>query len=768
MSDLEKYQDQVLEQRPPGFETLPESGGESPFSIITGILRRWYIVLLVFVAMCAIGIPAIWFSIEPLYNVTGAIRVAPILSNILTGQADGGEISNYQSFMNTQAEIMTSRQVVQRVADNLVDRNLAFFDDRAIDLVARLKHALKNTRAKPEPADVLKGAVSSGIIAAEPRQRTELLEIAMKSTNSKEAVQIVNAFIRAYMAVEVSAAAQGQGQKLSVLENERRVLAEKLQNQREAIRQLAQEYGTTTLGGRQDMMLQRVTTLLATLTELEARRINLEAQVQLLERTNQPSVAPGEVLQMRTEHINSDPKVQELTRSIVQLEQELIVARQTFAPANPALKQKQELLDAFYSSLEQKRQEIAGTFDEAVSEEIEKAGKERLSNVRSELDQTKEYEKRLRDVLAKEDAQTIELGRKQLQIQDLQYQLDLDKEMYDTVRRRIRELEMERKRPARISVAFNAEVSHVRDKRVKYSAALVFGALACGMMLAFLKDRADQSLRTPDDVVKRIGIRIIGTTTSPQAVKRRLLLKQVIEDYQTIRANLGLLSSDGMPKKLVVTSPAMQEGKTTFAVNLSTSLARAGKKVLLIDGDLRKPEISSLLGLPKGLRGLQDVLFGREFNQAVYAMPSSGLDVLAADFRNQADAYELLASPLTAQNINMASEAYDHVIIDTPPVLAFPDTLVWAKMADAVILVSFAGQTTAPDLREAKEKLAQLNVKVLGTVLSNVRAGGSYYRYGYNYYAHGAPSRKKTGRNRPNLLLPPNWNPGENAQSAGS
>jgi hypothetical protein len=121
-----------------------------------------------------------------------------------------------------------------------------------------------------------------------------------------------------------------------------------------------------------------------------------------------------------------------VTRSIVQLEQELFVARQTFAPANPALKQKQELLDAFYSSLEQKRQEIAGTFDETVSEEIEKAGKERLSNVRSELDQTKEYEKRLRDVLAKEDAQTIELGRKQLQIQDLQYQLDLDKEMYDT------------------------------------------------------------------------------------------------------------------------------------------------------------------------------------------------------------------------------------------------------------------------------------------------------------------------------------------------
>jgi tyrosine-protein kinase Etk/Wzc len=135
-------------------------------------------------------------------------------------------------------------------------------------------------------------------------------------------------------------------------------------------------------------------------------------------------------------------------------------------------------------------------------------------------------------------------------------------------------------------------------------------------------------------------------------------------------------------------------------------------------------------------------------------MPSTGLDVLAADSRNRADAYELLALPLTAQYINTISEKYDHVIIDTPPVLAFPDALMWAKIADAVILTSFAGQTIAPDLREATEKLAQINVNVLGTVLSNVEAGHSYYRYGHNYYAQNARSRKNAKRATAKLLLP--------------
>jgi len=755
MNNLEKYHGQVIEQRPANFEMRPESDNETTSNLVAGVLRRWRIVLLTFLLLCFVGIPAIWLSIKPLYSVTGAVKVAPILTNILSGEEENyGGKSVYDRFMYTQAEMITSSRVIQRAADDLADKDLTFFKSGVPDPVAKLKHALKDTKPKPEPASILKRAILDGVITVAPARRSELILITTKSTKPHEAKVIVDAFISAYMAIEVSSSAQGEDQKLSVLENERRVLAEKLQTQRKAIRQLGQEYGTITLNSRQDMMLQRVASLLAELTKIEARRINLEAQVQLLEQTKEQSIEPDNLLRMREEYINNDPMVNVLTASVAQLDQELIVAKQTLAPTNPELKRKTGLLEALRARLEQCKKEASESFDDLVSKEIAKTGNQKLVNAKTELEQIAAYEKRLQEILAKEDSETIELGRRQLSIQDMQDQLALTKELHDKICRRIQELEMERKRPARISVAYNADIAHIRDKRIKYTMALIFGAMAAGMLLAFLRDKADLSLRTPDDVVKRIGVRIIGTTTSLHTIKPALLPRQVAEDYRTIRANLGLLNDGGLPKKLVITSPGMRDGKTTFAINLATSMCKSGKNVLLIDGDLRKPDIAHLLNLPKGSRGLQDVLFGKELGQAVFSIPSTGLDVLAANSRNGVDAYELLVLPQTAQHINMVSQKYDHVIIDTPPVLAFPDALLWAKISDAVILTSIAGKTTAPDLKEAKEKLAEINARVLGTVLSNVPVSHSYYRYGYHYHSRDGQKGKKTTQADTKLLLP--------------
>jgi capsular exopolysaccharide synthesis family protein len=745
MNELDKYHDQVIETSVADSGASSESGSIPVLGLITGVLRRWYVVLAIFAAVCFVGIPAIWFLKEPAYNVTGFIRVAPILTNLLSGEVEKGEISNYQSFMNTEAIRVTSSSIVERVADNLVDKKLRFFEEGAADPVKKLNRIIAGDKAAPNLVSVLKEAVADEILTAKADKLSELIRINMECKYPEEAKQIVDAFIRAYMATAVSDSSNAENQKLSLLENEQKVLLQKLESQRETILKLGQEFGATSLDDRYNIKLQRVSGLLGELTKLESERMRLEIEVNMLEQSKSEERAdPAELVRIRQEYVNTDSRVKTLAENITQLEQQLIVARQMLAPQNPELAVKAGLIEKLKERLAELKKEAEETFDSSVSKVTTKTGGEKLLQAKAALERTMAYEKSYREKLAKEDIETVEVGRKQLSIKDLQDQLALTKERYDQYTRRIQELELERKQPARISVAQYADIASISDKRIKLTLAIVFGAMACGVAAAFLMAKADHRMWTPSDVTKSINIRIIGTTTSLDDVERALLPERTEEDFQTICANLGLFSETGrdVPKRLVITSPGAGDGKTTSAINLATSLSRRGKKVLLIDGDLRKPDVAHFLSLPKDLKGLQDVISEGALDQAVCRLPSIGFDIIPAAFHNAPQAYELLMRLHEGRHIDKICEKYDHVIIDTPPVLAFPDALIWAKMVGSVLLTSVAGQTTGVDLQKARERLAQTNIALLGIILCNVQADRGYYGYAYKYYMQNGKNKK--------------------------
>ena len=754
MNNLEKYLDQVIEQGPVAYDApLDEPPQEVKPNFFQGVARRWYIVLLVIVAVSAVGLPLVWVLVEPRYIVQGAVRVAPAVDSILAGQAHGTTGNAYRDFVNTQAKILTSGPVLRRIADELTDRDLGVFSGRPQNTLEEVKDKIMPKTGVVDPAAVLKALVASQTITASHLPQSELVAVTMKGPNANEAKQIVDAFLHHYRATYGADSVQEDNNKLSTLELTQKELLAQIDRARKEMRTLADEYGTMELDARQDMEMQSQAVLLQELTRLEARRIALEANMSLLKETKLPSLSPDQLVAARKEYVNSDPMITELSANIVLMERDLLIARQNFKPGTSALARQEQVLESFKKTVEEKRAELGEEFDATLDDRLKEAAQQRLANAQAEIDGLEIHLELLRKELTDQDMATQKVGRTNLDIQDFQYDLGLDTEMYKEVSRKIKLMEIERQRRPRITPAYAADVISTQDRRIKLAAAVFFGAMACGAGLAFLRDKMDKTLQTPADVTRHLGLPVLGTTTSSRTVKPAQFAEQIAGDYQTIRTNLRLLTNGGMPRKLSVCSPGMREGKTTFAVNLATSLAKSGKKVLLIDGDLRKPDVRYMLKISNGTAGVQEVLMGEDPSQAIVSVPESGLHVLPANARNMTDVYELLVSSTAADQIDRLGRDYDHVIIDTPPALAFPDALVWAKLTDAVVLVGFAGQTTAPDFKETKERFARIRARVLGAILSNVPAEQSLYRYGYGYRTH-APTAGGRSARKSKLLLP--------------
>jgi len=402
MNDLAKYHDndRIIEQKVVSFETLPEPDSPDTSDLLKGVLCHWPIVLVTFVLICAIGIPAVWYLIEPKYRATASIRVAPIIPNILFSDKDSENVMPmYDNFKNDQARLIkVDQRILIRVADDLADEGLKFFENKSplpkklVGLVNALPQAIRKkiiTTISPEkpvdPVEALRQAIRGGIITATPVKGSEMINIYVVSTESQEAVKIAGSFRTAYMSIEGSKSSQEGDQKLQLLENERKVFADKLKRQRDDLRRLAEEYGTVELTPRQEIMLQRVAALQGLATKIDADKLLLEIRIELLEKTKDEPIFQKVLLERRHTFIQSDLLVQMLTRRIAELEEELISAGQILSSENPELKRRAELLEAFKTNLKEHRKKVEKTFDESITEELSENREASLTDAKLEL-----------------------------------------------------------------------------------------------------------------------------------------------------------------------------------------------------------------------------------------------------------------------------------------------------------------------------------------------------------------------------------------------
>ena len=226
---------------------------------------------------------------------------------------------------------------------------------------------------------------------------------------------------------------------------------------------------------------------------------------------------------------------------------------------------------------------------------------------------------------------------------------------------------------------------------------------------------------------------------------------RIEESYKTIRANIMFSIMKKGCKKIVVTSSAPNEGKTTTTVNLAVSISQADQKVLLIDGDLRKPKIHNYFSVPNspGLTNyLGDKISGKrntDLFSVIHPTEYENLCVLCSGTIPPNPA-ELLGSELMAEFLDDVSKDFDYIIIDTPPINVVSDCMPLVRESDGVVVVVRSNHSTHPELQRALSSLEFIDAKIIGFVVNFVesRAGryGKYSKYGYGYslyrsYAYG-------------------------------
>ena len=356
---------------------------------------------------------------------------------------------------------------------------------------------------------------------------------------------------------------------------------------------------------------------------------------------------------------------------------------------------------------------------------------------------------------AKREVQSV--NRKQYELDSLEREVEANRELYDMFLVRFKETSASQDmRSALARVVDPAIVPRgsvkPRKKRTVLLALMI--ALAAGIVLAFLVDHLDNTIKDADDVQNKLAIPMLGQLSKLKTRGKDddSPLRHFLEDahsnfseiMRTVRTGIALSGMDGSNKTVLVTSSMAGEGKSTVAMNLAFATGQM-ERVLLIDADMRRPSIGKVCKLPEDAMGLSQFVLGTAtISECVHELKGTNTYVMPAGVIPP-NPLEMLSSSRFAQVIDKLGQAFDRVIIDSAPALAVSDALVLARFASIVVYVIRCDHTPFQAVRTGTQRLREFSSPTISVVLNQVvtRASAKYGKYGYyspdyhSYYGHG-------------------------------
>ena len=730
----------------------------APMAVFKSFRRRWALATGLG-AVCAllVGFTAYLIVPAPKYSTTAYLQVATHQPRIIFDVKE--QLADYRTFQKTQMELIKSPVVLDPVLRDPRVASLALVKEQA------------------DPSEWLLREIQVGF-----QNGSEILLISMSGATPNELKPIIDTVVSAYIEHVVDQDHKSRVDRLERLHKLYSQYQEELKSRRTSIRQLTANVGSDdrmTLAMRQGFQVE-------SLHMLEKERIDIRSQLRRLtsfaevievkqkEAASVPptaiaAYAPGLAPAARSPldkqqaelareaaieaRIMSHPEVAKHRKNIAIQNSKIVqlgrLARDRSDPALQAVRLKRaDAVQDHEAARAQVREELLARMSEGQAPNDALAGNGNNAGMKSHLDTLRDsievHTKHEAAVQAEIDTLSAHISKFSTQALDLvneQNDIDITGATTQKIGSEIEGLEVELQAPRRINKLTDAGIPRQKDHAKQYlmCGGASFGAFALAIMAVTFLELKTMRIESVSEVVTDLGIPLVGAlpalpgrggkVSKAEDQRWQGLLVESIDATRTMLLHAARVNST---RAVLITSAMKGEGKTSLAAHLATSLARAGRKTLLIDCDLRRPTLHQLFDVQR-VPGLCELLRGEaELNDVIRPTPADDLNLLPAGVCDGL-ALQAIAQDGVRDVLVGLKKRYDFIIIDSAPVLPVVDTMLISQQVDAVLFSVMREVSRVPLVQAAHERLASLGVKVLGAVVSGAERRDYMHSYDYEY-----------------------------------
>jgi polysaccharide biosynthesis transport protein len=510
---------------------------------------------------------------------------------------------------------------------------------------------------------------------------SRVINLTMQSIDPNGAAQLVNGLAQTYVEQNLDTRRQGSHDAAESLNQRLDELKRAANTSEEALQRYREKKDWVALGEQQNIVVQKLAQLNVSATSARTERLEKQAVYQQLTAIQQ-SGSPLDTFSP----IATNSFIQGLKAELAALRKERV--------------QLSERLGNLHPDIIKVDTAIANA-DRRLNDEMSKI----VEGVRNDYEAAQDKERRITTALEDQKREVLSLNQKSIEFGQLQRDAVSTQQMFDAVRQRVKETDLAGELQANNAVG-----------------------------LAFGVEYANPHIAGTNDIVQTLGLAVLGVAPRIPGWKNRPVSLDALppsfqEALRSIRTSI-FLSPIAATRSMAVTSSVAAEGKTIISSNLAVSMAKSGRRVLLVDADLRRPQLHRLFNLPRS-PGLSEVLMGEvKVSAALVELPLAGLFVLPAG-ASVANPTELLDNERLRVLIERFSQLFDIVVLDSPPVMAVADAAIIANAASSVLFVVGSGTTTRAAAQVAIDRLTAVQAQVVGVVLNKAKHRGSLYDSNY-------------------------------------